>query len=378
MASRQIPPSTTSTPIISSNGNQSNRDTPTVTSDKQHLSEQERMRLKEFGQLFNRHSSINRALLEELFRKEPSEYTQAVYRFASRIYHCLKEDQVNPLLKALAGTKEEPVPVKKTTLDVPKLDYASDKQKRRTLKLAFSVLRYQKIVEELLEETQFFGSYGDLKDELSLVSTILYDYLSHKSSCIAAHSIRKLLTKKDNIIIAYVSGGLLLQLLMVLTEDLESKIYAFGGRTDENIRDMLTKIKTLGATDKRVKIFKERFTDINFDEFNMEQCKVILCNPPDSRSALIQPLDFLYNEGEDVSLLKQFSQPTENKGYIKECIQRETAYMKQAVRYPLAKAIVYVTFSKNKSENEEIVHATVNEQTEQRSQTPRRDGGFYK
>ncbi|CAF4494503.1 unnamed protein product [Rotaria socialis] len=525
MASRQIPPSTTSTPIISSNGNNSNRDTPIVTSDKQHLNEQERMRLKEFGQLFNRHSSINRALLEELFRKEPSEYTQAVYRYASRIYHCLKEDQVNPLLKALAGTKEEQVPVKKTTLDVPKIDYASDKQKRRTLKLAFSVLRYQKIVEELLEETQFFGNYADLKDELSLVSTILYDYLSRKfqprdepvdpddkedasnndplvttienailqerkrlaaalarnriksqalsledllpenlrevqqhsaelpiyawvnliktdmetvikvfenseqmkrvksinemdkraffvdyhcsnllvfhysqkqrianhylvrdnhlylqdkSSCIAAHSIRKLLTKKDNIIIAYVSGGLLLQLLMVLTEDLESKIYAFGGRTDENIRDMLAKIKTLGATDKRVKIFKERFTDINFDEFNMEHCKVILCNPPDSRSALIQPLDFLYNEGEDVSLLKHFSQPTENKGYIKECIQRETAYMKQAVRYPLAKAVVYVTFSKNKSENEEIVHATVNEQTEQRSQTPRKDAGFYK
>ncbi|CAF5002306.1 unnamed protein product, partial [Rotaria socialis] len=38
----------------------------------------------------------------------------------------------------------------------------------------------QKIVEELLEETQFFGNYADLKDELSLVSTILYDYLSRK------------------------------------------------------------------------------------------------------------------------------------------------------------------------------------------------------
>jgi len=34
----------------------------------------------------------------------------------------------------------------------------------------------------------------------------------------------------------------------------------------------------------------------------------------------------------DVSLLKQFSQPTENKAYIKECIQREAAYMRQAVR----------------------------------------------
>ena len=64
----------------------------------------------------------------------------------------------------------------------------------------------------------------------------------------------------------------------------------------------------------------------------MEGCKVILCNPPDSRSALIQPLDFLYNEGEDVTLLKQFSQPTENKVYVKECIQRESAFMRQAMR----------------------------------------------
>ena len=34
----------------------------------------------------------------------------------------------------------------------------------------------------------------------------------------------------------------------------------------------------------------------------------------------------------DVSLLKQFSQPTENKSYVKECIQHEIAYMRQAIR----------------------------------------------
>lgn len=164
---------------------------------------------------------------------------------------------------------------------------------------------------------------------------------------------------------------------MVLTDELESKIYAFGARTDENIQDIQAKIKTLGGGGEKrtfisfffssifiyrcvyflylgVKIFKERFIDVNFEELHIDSCKVILCNPPDSRSALIQPLDFLYNEGEglikiinnnkkmnnslflflyvDVSLLKQFSQPTENKTYVKECIQRETAYMKQAVR----------------------------------------------
>ena len=47
-----------------------------------------------------------------------------------------------------------------------------------------------------------------------------------------------------------------------------------------------------------VKIFKERFIDVSIEELNIENCKVILCNPADSRSALIQPLEFLYNEGE--------------------------------------------------------------------------------
>jgi 16S rRNA C967 or C1407 C5-methylase (RsmB/RsmF family) len=32
-------------------------------------------------------------------------------------------------------------------------------------------------------------------------------YLQDKSSCVAAHTVRKLLTKKDNICLAYASGG---------------------------------------------------------------------------------------------------------------------------------------------------------------------------
>jgi 16S rRNA C967 or C1407 C5-methylase (RsmB/RsmF family) len=45
----------------------------------------------------------------------------------------------------------------------------------------------------------------------------------------------------------------------------------------------------------------------------------------------------------------------------------------------LGKAIVYVTFSKNKSENEEIVHTAINEQNEQRSQqAQRKDLASYK
>lgn len=45
--------------------------------------------------------------------------------------------------------------------------------------------------------------------------------------------------------------GLLLQLLLVLTDELESKIYTFGGRTDENIKDLQAKVKSVGASEKR-------------------------------------------------------------------------------------------------------------------------------
>ncbi len=34
-------------------------------------------------------------------------------------------------------------------------------------------------------------------------------YLQDKSSCITAHTVRKLITRKDNICLAYVSGGML-------------------------------------------------------------------------------------------------------------------------------------------------------------------------
>lgn len=144
MSSRAIPPSTTSTPLTNA-GRGVGAGEGSKTTDEKQFNEHDRARMKEFGQLFNRHTAIDRALLEELFRKEPSEYTQTVYRYASRIYHCLKEDQINPVLKALSAAKDEQVQIRKNTLDVPKIDYASDKQKRRTLKLAFSVLRCMSI-----------------------------------------------------------------------------------------------------------------------------------------------------------------------------------------------------------------------------------------
>jgi 16S rRNA C967 or C1407 C5-methylase (RsmB/RsmF family) len=46
---------------------------------------------------------------------------------------------------------------------------------------------------------------------------------------------------------------------------------------------------------------------------------------------------------------------------------------------PWGKAIVYATFSKNKSENDDVVQALIDEQTEQRSQSiQKKEAGIYR
>lgn len=68
--------------------------------------------------------------------------------------------------------------------------------------------------------------------------------------------------------------------------------------------------------------------------FSIMKAKVFINN-----FQLTKPIFFIIVV--DVSLLKQFSQPTENKAYMKECIQRETGYIRQAMRCKIFKAQCY-------------------------------------
>ena len=47
-----------------------------------------------------------------------------------------------------------------------------------------------------------------------------------------------------------------------------------------------------------VKLIKEDFLNVKYDESKIENAKVILVNAPCSKSALMNPMEFLFEEGE--------------------------------------------------------------------------------
>lgn len=99
---------------------------------------------------------------------------------------------------------------------------------------------------------------------------------------------------------------------------------------------------------------REDFLNVKFDESKLDNVKVILINAPCTKSALMNPMEFLFQEGEglknkiflfylntfhllsycclDIRLLRDFSVDLHNDNRIKKAIQNETALVKHALR----------------------------------------------
>jgi hypothetical protein len=86
---------------------------------------------------------VRKDYIDEFFRKEPCLYDQATYKYAARIFHCLKVDlNENPILKSLKQEKlENNNEHQEKITEVPRINYKSNQEKKNTFKLAFSVLR---------------------------------------------------------------------------------------------------------------------------------------------------------------------------------------------------------------------------------------------
>ena len=99
-------------------------------------------RMKLCGILFDRRTSVKKEFIDEFFRKEPCLYDQATYKYAARIFNCLKVDlNENPILKSLKQEQQQNETVVEKVAEVPRISYKSNQEKKNTLKLAFSVLR---------------------------------------------------------------------------------------------------------------------------------------------------------------------------------------------------------------------------------------------
>jgi hypothetical protein len=110
--------------------------------------DEEYKRMQMCGMLFDRSSLTNKNLINEFFTKQPCIYNQTIYKYAGRIFHCLKADaNDNLLFKSLknADLDEDPSQYAQVTTQVPKIDYKDSSERKNTLNLAFSVLKCKSI-----------------------------------------------------------------------------------------------------------------------------------------------------------------------------------------------------------------------------------------
>ncbi len=77
---------------------------------------------------------------------------------------------------------------------------------------------------------------------------------------------------------------------------------------------------------------REEFISARYDDPKTENTKIILINAPCSKSALMNPMEFLFDEGEDVKFLKDYTLDANNPDRIKKCIKEEVALFKHAFR----------------------------------------------
>jgi hypothetical protein len=75
---------------------------------------------------------------------------------------------------------------------------------------------------------------------------------------------------------------------------------------------------------------KEDFLESKSDDPRLENVKVILVNAACSKSALMNPMEFLFQEGEDVRHLRDYTIDVNKPNKVKKCIQNETDMLNHA------------------------------------------------
>ena len=134
----------------------------------------------------------------------------------------------------------------------------------------------------------------------------------------------------------------------------DKRIHICGaGKNEFEIRQRL---KAMGASN--FELIHHKFTEVTRDDERVKRCKLIICNPPCSKSGVASPVDFVLQEGPQSStLLSSTVTPKE----MQRIADHETETLRHAMKFSSCQYIVYTTQSVQEDENEKLVQKLVAE-----------------
>ncbi|CAL1526812.1 unnamed protein product [Lymnaea stagnalis] len=123
-------------------------------------------------------SKENSSISRQFFHKEPCLYTHRMFHMASKIFAVLKKsDQATEELNSMRKRKGLTVVEHDT---IPDMEFSDLQEQVKTFELTFAALKFQELLQDILDKTGFFSENSQLRDDYSLVCIILYDLQSRK------------------------------------------------------------------------------------------------------------------------------------------------------------------------------------------------------
>ncbi|KAI3385813.1 hypothetical protein SNEBB_002236 [Seison nebaliae] len=130
-------------------------------------------RLRQFGKIFQlKTPEMDGEILKNAIHKVKLEYNQVTLLKASKVYGFLKETK-----EVEIGNYSDKDSHLTEGLDIR---YDSPKQKENVLRLAFRVLKFQWLIEKIMDETEFYTTFPDFSEYENFCTIIAFDSYRRK------------------------------------------------------------------------------------------------------------------------------------------------------------------------------------------------------
>ncbi|XP_072040844.1 putative methyltransferase NSUN7 isoform X2 [Amphiura filiformis] len=177
--------------------------------------------------------------------------------------------------------------------------------------------------------------------------------LQDKTTCLGPHSVKQLLNEGDDIIHTNVGSGWTTAHVASLTTQDQCTVYGFGVKGQSRVDQVNGQMRKLEI--ENVKLIQDSIFDVQHTDPRFKNVKVVLVTPQDSRSGITNPVEYMLQEGDDASLLKELSRDNVDAEKLDELVSKHMDLLKHVMKFPKVQAVVYTTCSVFSEENENVV-----------------------
>lgn len=198
-----------------------------------------------------------------------------------------------------------------------------------------------------------------------VVNSMILEFASQKEKAvqlIPGSDVKSFLGEGDDVIQTHAESGNLTAHLSSLIHP-DRRIFAFGvfPGSHEQIEDKLERMAA-----RNVNLQEESFLDALPTDERLKKVRIIIVNVPCSKSGIVNPVDFVLQEGV-TSSLKELARGNADSSKVKGLAFQHLSFLRHAMKFPQAQAIIYITRSTLNSENMDVVKKAMEMNQEERS-----------